>query len=174
MAARTARLPEPEHGVAGSRTPPCSHGSRLDTCYVARPGGTPGAVWLASRSRPAIDTGRGHFLPPPRVRAVDFVADNWVPEVGEVYANLVGSAGFRFGFNEGKLLLLVLEPVQDPERSKGRIAVGVDRLLQPDPGWQNGSLPQERLIHDVGFFGGPAEDDGSIGFADAMPRNHEA
>src|SRR5271166_1008463 len=56
------------------------------------------------------------------VRAVDFVADNWVSEVGEVYANLVGSAGFRFGFYEGKLLLLVLEPVQDPERSKGWMA----------------------------------------------------
>ena len=108
------------------------------------------------------------------VRAVDFVADNWVSEVGEVYANLVGSAGFRFGFYEGKLLLLVLEPVQDPERSKSWIAVSVARLLQPDPGWQNGSLPQERLIHDVRFFGWPAEDDGGIGFADAMPRNHEA
>ena len=109
------------------------------------------------------------------VRAVDFVADNWVPEVGEVYANLVGSAGFGFGFYEGEpFLLSVLEPVQDSERSKGWIAFGVDRLLQPDPGWQNGSLPQERLIHDVRFFGGPAEDDGGIGFADPMLSNHEA
>jgi hypothetical protein len=109
------------------------------------------------------------------VRAVDFVADNWVSDVCEMYANLVGSAGFRFDFYEGELLfLLVLEPVQDPERSKGWITVGVDCLLQPDPGWQNGSLPQERLIHDVRFFRGPAEDDGAIGFADAMLSNHEA
>jgi len=108
------------------------------------------------------------------VRAVDFVADNWVSDVCEVYANLVGSAGFRFGFHQGEFLLLVLEPAQNPERSKGWIAVGVDRLLQPDPGWQNSSLSQERLIHDVRFFGGPAEDYGGIGFADAMLSNHEA
>ena len=63
------------------------------------------------------------------VRAVDFITDNWVTEVCEVHADLVGSAGFWFGFYEGELLFLVLEPLQDSERSKGWIAVGVDRLF---------------------------------------------
>jgi hypothetical protein len=108
------------------------------------------------------------------VRTVDFVADYWVSEVCEVYANLMGSACFRFGFYEGELVLVVLEPAQDPERSKGWISVGMDSLLQPNPGWKNGSLPQERLVHDISFFGGPAEDNGGVSFADAMLSNHEA
>ena len=108
------------------------------------------------------------------VRAVDFVADDWVSDVGEVYANLVGSAGFRFGLYEGEPLLLALEAVQDPERSKGWIAVDMDRLFQPDPGWQDGSLPQERLVDDERFFSGPTEDDRGVGFADPTLSDPEA
>ena len=44
----------------------------------------------------------------------------------------------------------------------------MDRLLQPDRGFQDGSLPQQRLIDHVGFFDGPPKDDGGIGFTDAM------
>ena len=63
------------------------------------------------------------------VRAVDFITDNWVAEICEVHANLVGSAGFWFGLYEGEWLFLVLEPLQDSERSKGWIAVGMDCLF---------------------------------------------
>jgi hypothetical protein len=69
---------------------------------------------------------------------------------------------------------LALEAVQDPERSKGWIALDMDRLFQPDPGWQDGSLPQERLVDDERFFSGPTEDDRGVGFADPMLSDHQA
>ena len=50
----------------------------------------------------------------------------------------------------------------------------MDRLLQPDRGFQDGPLPQQRLIDHVGFFDGPPKDDGGIGFTDAMRSHHHA
>ena len=49
------------------------------------------------------------------IRPVDLVADNRVPKIGKMHANLVGSAGFRFGFHEGELSSLVLEAANYPE-----------------------------------------------------------
>src|SRR5262249_29502775 len=44
----------PEHGVPGSRTPPCAHGSRLDTRIRPRPEGRRALSVKTAWSRPAI------------------------------------------------------------------------------------------------------------------------
>ena len=49
------------------------------------------------------------------IRPVDLVAYNRVSKIGKVDANLVGSAGFRFGFHESELLPLVFEAANYPE-----------------------------------------------------------
>ena len=66
------------------------------------------------------------------VGAVDLVADDRVPDMCEMDANLVGSACFWLGFDEGERTLVEGETVQDAKRGKGREAVGMDRLFQPD------------------------------------------
>ena len=47
-------------------------------------------------------------------------------------------------------------------------------LFEPDFGWVNDSLAQERLVDDEGGFRRPAEDDRRVGFADAVLSDPEA
>ena len=66
------------------------------------------------------------------VGAVDFVADDGVTDVREMDANLVGSAGFGFGFDQGERAIVEDETVQNTKRGEGSGSVGMGGLFQVD------------------------------------------
>jgi hypothetical protein len=106
------------------------------------------------------------------VGTVNLVADNRMSDVGEMNPDLMGAAGLGFGSNQGVRLLSAFKSVQDAKGSEGRVAVGMDGLFQPDFGGLHGPLPQEGLIHNERFGGGPAVDNRGIGFPDPALSDH--
>ena len=74
------------------------------------------------------------------VGTVDFVTDDWVSDVREMDADLMGSASFWFGLKQGERAITVGKPLNEPERGEGLGTVGMNGLLQIDFRGANNSL----------------------------------
>jgi len=51
------------------------------------------------------------------IGTVDFIADDWIPGVGKMDPDLVGPAGFGFGFDQGEWVAAESETGQDTKSS---------------------------------------------------------